>query len=42
MVKPWLVGKELGSFWSLKKGKDRNGNAGLNPLKDVRRSEISY
>ena len=42
-VKPWLlVGKELeGQFLELKKGKDRNGKTGLNPSKDVRRSEIA-
>ena len=40
VIKPWLlVGKELGG--ELKKGKDRNGKTGLNPLKDVRRSEIA-
>ena len=39
-IKPWLVvGKELGG--ELKKGKDRNGKTGLNPSKDVRRSEIA-
>ena len=30
---------ELGG--ELKKGKDRNGKTGLNPSKDVRRSEIA-
>ena len=39
-VKLWLVGKELArQFSELKKGKYRNGKTGLNPSKDVRRSQ---
>ena len=34
-----MGGEELGG--ELKKGKDRNGKIGLNPSKDVRRSEIA-
>ena len=40
---PWLVvGKKLrGQLLELKKGVDGNGKTGLNPSKDVRRSEIA-
>ena len=36
-----MAGGRWGARWGVKKGKDRNGKIGLNPSKDVTRSEIA-